>query len=288
MKKPPLISVVIPTYNRVSCILPCIDSVIQQTYRHFELIIVDDGSTDGTLKLLESLTDPRIQIIRNKENRGANAARNTGIQRAKGVFLAFQDSDDVWTRDKLSRQLDACAHSGALACFCSLDRSQIGYRATIPKKGMGLKAERSDLSRRILFGNFLSTQTLLVHRNCFRSNTFDETLPRLQDWELCIRLTQKVDFHYVDASLVTAGMGSARISSGFDSYYHSMRQVVEKHHTLFSRNPAALAAVKLNCVAVALAQGRFKIAARETTATLLACRLSLLAGLAELLKRRLG
>ena len=99
-----MISVIIPTYNRAGTLLAAAQSVLQQTYRDIELIIVDDGSTDDTSKVVSALQDGRVRYIPLGKNCGACAARNRGIDEAKGEYIAFQDSDDLWHSDKLERE----------------------------------------------------------------------------------------------------------------------------------------------------------------------------------------
>jgi glycosyltransferase involved in cell wall biosynthesis len=101
-----LVSVVLPTFNRGYCLERAIRSVLGQTYPDWELIVVDDGSTDDTQAVLESFKDPRIRVFRHSVNRGVAAARNTGLAAARGEFIAFLDSDDEWRPDKLTKQLD--------------------------------------------------------------------------------------------------------------------------------------------------------------------------------------
>ena len=99
------VSVIIPTYNREGILGRSIESVLNQTYTEFELIIVDDGSTDNTRQLVENIHDDRISYYYVKNNSGAAAARNYGIERAEGEYIAFQDSDDYWHSDKLEKQM---------------------------------------------------------------------------------------------------------------------------------------------------------------------------------------
>ena len=101
----PRVSVILPTYNRAQLIAQAIQSVLDQTYQDFELIIVDDGSKDETEEVVNSFDDERIRYARHEENKGANAARNTGIAMARGEYIAFQDSDDKWLPEKLERQM---------------------------------------------------------------------------------------------------------------------------------------------------------------------------------------
>ena len=101
------ISVIIPTYNRVNLLNRAINSVLRQTFSDFEVIVVDDSSEDDTKAVVETLKDPRIRYICHDENRGAAAARNTGIRVSRGEHIAFLDSDDEWLSKKLELQIDA-------------------------------------------------------------------------------------------------------------------------------------------------------------------------------------
>ncbi|MEN8446626.1 MAG: glycosyltransferase family A protein, partial [Cyanobacteria bacterium J06555_13] len=102
----PAISVIIPTYNAEDIVLETINSVLDQTFTDFELIIIDDGSKDRTVELAEMIDDPRIKVFA-YENAGVCTARNRGIQHASGEFISFLDHDDLWTADKLELQLSA-------------------------------------------------------------------------------------------------------------------------------------------------------------------------------------
>src|SRR5205823_3627484 len=99
----PAVSVILPVHNRADVLGRSIQSVLDQTLNNFELIVVDDGSTDGSLAVAKSFADPRIKIIEHGENRGGNAARNAGIRAAQAPLIAFLDSDDVYLPKKLER-----------------------------------------------------------------------------------------------------------------------------------------------------------------------------------------
>ena len=105
-KNNPTVSVIIPVYNRAQLVQKAIQSVFEQYYEDFELIIVDDGSTDDLADALSRIKDPRMRLIFHDENKGAAAARNTGISKARGAYVAFLDSDDCWLPQKLKRQLE--------------------------------------------------------------------------------------------------------------------------------------------------------------------------------------
>ena len=113
----PLVSVVIPVYNRMDTIERSINSVLNQTYKNIEIIVIDDGSIDDTLKIIEHLSISDIKVLKQNHG-GANAARNLGISAAKGEFIAFQDSDDEWLPDKLEKQITYMLEGGYEACYC--------------------------------------------------------------------------------------------------------------------------------------------------------------------------
>ena len=100
-----MISVIIPTYNRASLLPRALDSVLRQTWEDLEVIVVDDASRDDTPQVMAACTDPRVRYIRLEKNSGACVARNTGVAQARGEWIAFQDSDDLWLPEKLEKQM---------------------------------------------------------------------------------------------------------------------------------------------------------------------------------------
>ena len=112
----PTVSVILATYNRGYILRQAIMSVLMQTYKDLELIVVDDGSTDNTQDLLRSIKDPRLRVVTLKHNSGISAARNAGIRIARGEFIGSQDSDDVWLAEKLEKQVKALATAPSLSC----------------------------------------------------------------------------------------------------------------------------------------------------------------------------
>ena len=109
----PKISVVIPTYNRAHLIKKAINSVFEQTYQDFEIVIIDDGSKDNTEEIVKSINDGRIRYIKHEKNKGEAGARNTGIENSKGEYIAFLDTDVTWSKDKLEKQLNILESSPA-------------------------------------------------------------------------------------------------------------------------------------------------------------------------------
>ncbi|MEM1146082.1 MAG: glycosyltransferase family 2 protein [Pseudomonadota bacterium] len=254
----PKVSVVIPTFNREHTLRRAAQSVLAQSYTNLELIIVDDGSTDNTQAVIESLHDPRVKSFRFTENQGANAARNRGLKEASGIFIAFQDSDDEWLTDKLQQQVDACRASGSFACFCRLSRDERLAGRFVPKSSYRLVPGQANHANSLLYGSYMSNQTLLLHRNCFETETFDESLGRLQDWDLCMRIAGRYDFYYLAEVLVRAFTGSDRISTGAKTYVSAVQQICAKNKASYRKNPSALATVTLNASVLALKAGNLK------------------------------
>lgn len=283
----PTISVVIPAYNRATSLASAVESVSTQTYGDIEIIIVDDGSTDGTRAVVEGLNDDRIRFVRHDVNKGANAARNTGIELAQGRFIAFQDSDDTWHPEKLERQVSACETSAAQACFCAFNR-HIGATSTkIPKKSYGIPTGLNDLRRQLLRGSFISCQTLMIDRELVLSvGGFDESLPRLQDWELCLRLAEVAPIYFLDEVLVDVNLSGDSISADLRKYLESVEQILGDHRALFDGDPVAEGILRLNVALVSLREGHLKAFAVQGWRALLSAGSRLPMSIWVLLKRR--
>ena len=184
----PLISVILPTYNRRDLLLRAIESVLKQTHADLELIVVDDASTDGTQTAVLDLKDERIRYVRQPENAGACAARNRGIDMARGEYIAFQDSDDVFHEEKLEKQLACLTESGADVTVCAMNRVRWdGVQEVFPAN-----AENRELTcQELLLENLCSTQCILAKAAVFEAVRFDEQLPRLQDWDVMLRIARQ-------------------------------------------------------------------------------------------------
>ena len=249
----PTVSVVIPAYNRADFLADAVTSVINQTCADLEIIVVDDGSTDDTRTVVESLTDDRIRYVCHEENRGANAARNTGIRLARGRYVAFQDSDDCWHPQKLERQIAACLTSAAKVCFCAFTRHVGADSTKIPKNSYRIPSGLNDLQRQVMRGSFISCQTLMIDRQYVISiGGFDESLPRLQDWELCLRLTQGASIYFLDEVLVDVHLSDDSISADLEKYIRSAEQILERHRASFNSDPIAEGVLRLNVALVCL------------------------------------
>ncbi|MBB5788436.1 glycosyltransferase [Jiangella mangrovi] len=188
-EEPPLVTVVIPTKDRREGVLAAIDSVLAQSYRTWQLIVVDDGSTDGTAEAVEALDDERIELIRREQAGGVSAARNAGLAQARGDYVAYLDSDNLWEHDFLE----------VMVAFVRSRSLRFGYAVSelVEEKKNGRTGYRSlQFNREALVErNFIDCIVVLHERSLLDEvGTFDEHLRRNVDWDLFIRMSAVTDF----------------------------------------------------------------------------------------------
>ena len=191
------VSTIIPTYNRQDYIIIALKSVLSQTYKDYEIIIVDDGSTDETKKVLAPYRD-KIRYFYH-ENRGIPATRNRGIREAKGDCIAFLDSDDYWLPHKLEQQIS-----------CFKENPHYGMVATrgssISPDGKFRKKNRPGKSGWIMTdlfkANFIRTSSAMIRKECFEKvELFDESLAQCQEYDLWLRLARHYPIGFINESL---------------------------------------------------------------------------------------
>jgi len=183
---PPKVSVIIPTYNRRELVQEAIDSVLAQTYTDYEIIVVDDGSTDGTREALQERYGDRIRYVW-QENQGESAARNRGIEMARGEYIAFLDSDDVWLPEKLSKQVNLLDYSPEVGLVCC-------YEHKVNESGKPLPGLEKDCQN-ITFQNLClrnlvgSTSTVVIRKQILTQvGEFDDSIRYGEDWDLWLRV----------------------------------------------------------------------------------------------------
>jgi len=236
------VSVIIPTYNRAHLVGRAIQSVINQTFRDFELIVVDDASFDSTEEVVKSFNDVRIRYLKHESNRGAAAARNTGIMLSKGEYIAFQDSDDEWLPEKLEKQVKVFETESLEVgvVYTGYYRLQDNRRIYFPNANVTKK--EGDISKSLLKGYFITTQAVLVRRECFeKAGLFDENLPRLQDWELFIRISKYYHFKCIDEPLVVVYHQPVSISTNQNALIKAIKLISQKHSENFKKDSRTLA-----------------------------------------------
>ncbi len=247
-KKRPLVSVIIPTYNRGWTIKEAIDSVLAQSFIDFELMVVDDGSTDNTSEILDSYRDD-IKVL-SQENNGVSAARNQGVATASGIFIAFLDSDDLWLPEKLSSQVDFF-NSNPDALICQTEEIWVRNNMRVNpkkrhKKPWGMIFELSlDLC-------LVSPSAVMIRRSLFEEvGVFDETLPACEDYDLWLRISCRYPVFLIDTPLIIKRGGhfdQLSASSGLDKFrIKSIKKIIESNLLSKTQYKAAVKTLKEKC-----------------------------------------
>ncbi len=200
----PDVSVVIPTHNRPEFLVEAVESALAQTVPPLEVIVVDDGSDTDPAPRLAPL-GATVRLIRLPRAGGANAARNLGIDAAQGTVIAFLDDDDVWLPEKLARQLDAMAETGAEACLCGF--TWMGRRPGRPERRRLIDADR--LRRSSPCG----TSGLVARRTALLEEPFDPAITRGQDWDIYVRLVKRRPLAFVPEAMFLLRRGHESITT---------------------------------------------------------------------------
>lgn len=195
----PTFSIIIPTYNRVTVIAHSLNSILAQTFQDWECLVVDDSSTDNTREIVQKYcnSDSRFRYILNKEKKGANGARNTGIKQAKGRYVSFLDSDDSWHSDMLEQQLSKYTSDIDISCVYSKLQTVYSDGSFYPWEIFhGLEGH---IYAKVLEQGYMTpTITLSAKRKCFEEvGLFDLEFPASQDDDMCFRLAKNYKVGYI-------------------------------------------------------------------------------------------
>ncbi|NER19342.1 MAG: glycosyltransferase [Symploca sp. SIO1C2] len=236
----PLISVIIPAYNAEKTILETIESIFQQTFADFEIIVINDGSQDSTLELLSGVKDPRLQVF-SFPNAGLSASRNRGVARAKGEYISFIDADDLWTPDKLELQLQALRTNPEAAVAYSWTDC-IDEAGKFLRSGSHMSVS-GDVYAQLLLVNFLeSGSNVLIRQQALREiGDSDESLAAGQDRELFLRLAAKYHFVAVPQTQILYRVSAQAISANVAKAGTSRLKVIKQ---AFSQAPESLQYLK--------------------------------------------
>lgn len=239
----PLVSIVIPTYNTADYVPFTLDSVDNQTFRDFETLVVDDGSTDHTRDVLDPYRGKIVYI--HQKNSGRSEARNTGIKAAKGKYVAFLDSDDLWTKHKLEHQVELMeSHPDVDFSFGDKQRfsndGSIVIHSMFNEKGydsqfFGGPLFVSDPYRKLLDEPYIPTGTVMIRRACFeKTGLFDPDI-YAEDWEFWLRVALFHRFAYAgeiwELERDRPGSGSKNLNAVYESNILTLR----KHKRMFAR-----------------------------------------------------
>ena len=250
--KCPLVSVIIPTYNSAQYITEAIESVLDQTYKDFEIIVVDDGSTDNTKDILEPYIRERMVQYVYQDNQGVAAARNTGIGISNGEFVSFLDADDILDRGSIRNRLDALhSYRGKADCvladcifFYDNAMKRLQDKQTLwQKRGIFEKLPKTtileengqtmllnnDLYRTLIRECYFRVQSLLMSRKAFmETGGFDETLGFQEDWDFFLRCSKLKNIVILKKPLAYIRRGTASLSTHSDIVFSFAMVVLEK------------------------------------------------------------
>ncbi|PSB08301.1 glycosyl transferase family A [Pleurocapsa sp. CCALA 161] len=238
----PKVSVIIPAYNAIKYLPASIDSILTQTYTDFEIIIVNDGSKDGTEEWFGQLTDPdpRVQLI-SQTNQGNCAARNIGIAHAQSEYIAFLDADDLWASTKLAKQVEILEQNPDVGLVYT-------WVERIDQNGKSLgKPFESNLSgniwEKLLARNVIATSSTLIRRSCFeRVGKFDENLQSfVEDWDLWLRIAACYPIKVIPEYLLQYRECPTSISKNWQAMEKKYHIVIEK---AFASAPSKLMFLK--------------------------------------------
>lgn len=224
----PKVSVIIPVYNGEKYIAEAIDSVLAQTYPAHEIIVVDDGSTDRTREIVNSYSVMRTASCENalrtthdairyiyQPNKGPAAARNSGIKEAKGEYIAFLDSDDVWMPEKLEKEIRLITDSDYAMVYCDMSHSVDGkliYKSYLKEKKYKY-VSCGKIYENLLRENFIFTPTVLVRKKTFyKVGYFDETYRICEDYKMWLMIARDYEIGFLDETLVTRRRNKANIT----------------------------------------------------------------------------
>lgn len=191
------ISVVIAAYNREKTLRRCIDSILNQTFKPKEIIVVDDCSTDNTVKIIEEYSEEIVKLVSLNKKSGAQVARNMGIKTAKHEWIAFQDSDDEWLPNKLEMQINVIKESkcNVVHCDCFVQKNGERWVFGVPKYEGNIYKSLLKAPGPV-FPGLLVKKTSLIEMNFL-----DEKVPSYQEWDTVIRLAQNNEFGFVKEAL---------------------------------------------------------------------------------------
>lgn len=226
----PKISIIIPAYNAEKTITETWESIQNQTYSDWEVIAVDDGSTDNTLTLLKTIDDPRLKVF-SYPNAGVSIARNRGLAEATGDYIAFLDADDLWTPDKLELQLAALEsnpHAGVAYSWV------IFFNSERNTKSLGTpNFFEGNVYRSLLLNNFVANgSNPLVSRAAVKSvGEFDPTFPHCADWDYYLRLAAQWPFVVVPQHQIFYRQSTGSMTSKIESIEAQLLTMLEKQFT---------------------------------------------------------
>ena len=233
------ISIIMPTFNRADFIVESVNSIVNQSYKDWELIIIDDGSTDNTKTVLAGLLDdPRISYIK-QENSGQSCARNSGIKAAKSKWLCFLDSDNLWPEDKLSVSWKYVEENPkAEIIYGEITRIDENGRCLGPAS---MKRYSGRITSKLLNDNFITINTVTMKKDCINAlGGFNETDRLAEDYELWLRLSTRYSFNYVEHMLAYYRVMENQLSSDKEKRFEANLNILISFRKSFPESVSML------------------------------------------------
>jgi len=233
------VSVIVPTYNRAHRIRRCLDSVLGQTISPYEVIVVDDASTDDTTSVVKSISDERLRLIIMPSNKGAQAARNVGIKNAQGDYIAFLDSDDEWVPEKLEWQMKEIAIRGKPCVIHGagwIYKEQENTREIFPMPRLNGFVYKELLAK----PGSLYPCLFVPKKDLAEIGFLDEKTPSFQEWDISIALAKQLEFVFIDKPLMIYHIhGGDTISKNRIKEAEGWQYIVEKYSEEILKNVGA-------------------------------------------------
>ena len=198
----PVVSAIITVYNNEQTVADAIESFLGQTFRNLEIIVVDDGSTDGTRQLIEQRYGGQVRTVR-QTNRGSAAARNAGVRSARGEYVAFMDGDDISLPERVRLQVRVLEQRPEVGLvYGNIYLMEAARRELRLRRGIG-RYKSGHVWHDLVIKNFVPFSTIMVRRECLHDiGLFDESIRSSEDWHLLVRLARRCEFFYLDEPLV--------------------------------------------------------------------------------------
>ena len=233
----PKVSVIIPTCNRARFLRLAIESVLNQTFQDFEIIVIDDASNDDTPTMMETLSDTRIRYLRQGSKKGQGATRNAGIREARGEYIALLDDDDEWLPTKLQKQvalLDALPNEVGLI-YTGFFRIDANSKRVLSED---MPRQRGSVLHALCRGNWIGTcSTVLLRRSCFdTTGLFDEDLASGADYDMWLRISKDFEVDFINEQLVFYHVHNNRISTNHESLTSGLEAQLRKHDSVLAQN----------------------------------------------------
>ncbi|MBP3421808.1 MAG: glycosyltransferase [Lachnospiraceae bacterium] len=231
-QKKKLVSVIIPTYNRMGTLERSIESVLKQTYDNFELLIIDDGSSDGTEEYVRSLQDQRVRYYRNEFNMGPSASRNKGVTLAKGEYLAFHDSDDEWEMKKLEKTMSVLMQSGENTGMVYHEMREQGERGNlIPSRAIPVSRKEGKIFDYMLLYPLIGIPAAVIKKSCFENiGGFSEEINSLEDYEFFLRMAKQYEIAFIEEPLIIIYDTPGSVNKQYKNKIDAELYILKKHY----------------------------------------------------------